>query len=199
MSIRINRVYTRSGDAGETGLVGGTRVKKSHGKVELYGELDELNSVLGVVKEHISESCRELFPVVEQLQQELFDLGSELATAHDFSYEGMWHCEERHVTQLEKLCDKFGDGLPELRSFILPGGSMLASQLHIARTVCRRVERSAVAFNEEYADEAISEYALQYLNRLSDLLFIFARWSLEAEGREAPLWIKEADRISSTK
>jgi len=191
MSIKINRVYTRSGDKGETALVGGKRVKKNNLRVECYGNIDELNSVIGIVREKLNSKTVELENLTLNLQQELFDLGSELATASDFSYPEMWQALPKHSTNLEKLCDQYGDGLPELNSFILPGGSELAGFLHLARTVCRRAERSAVALNEE---EKINVNAIMYLNRLSDLLFILSRWALVKEGKSTPVWIKEKDR-----
>lgn len=195
MSFRINRVYTRSGDDGGTALVGGKRVRKTNSRVAAYGNLDEINSQLGVVKELCCGECNELYPVIEQLQQELFDLGSELATPAGDSYLGMWHVEKRHIEALEKLCDRFGDGLPELTSFILPGGSALAAQLHVARTVARRAERELVMlYDSTAAEDAVSIETVQYLNRLSDLLFILARWCLRQQGKEAPLWKKEAER-----
>jgi cob(I)alamin adenosyltransferase len=195
-TFRINRVYTRTGDDGLTGLVGGTRVKKNDLRVEAYGAVDELSSQIGVAKEELTESTRELFLVLEIVQQELFDLGSELATAPRDAYEGMWKADARHISRLESYCDQFGDCLPELTSFILPGGSKLAAALHVARTVARRAERVVYSLVEREEAEKIpfNRDQLIYLNRLSDLLFILARWSLRAEGREAPLWIKPQER-----
>ena len=194
MSIRINRVYTRSGDKGETSLVGGSRVSKSHPRVCAYGDVDELNAVLGCVKERVNQRTEKLRSLLEQLQQELFDVGSELATEQ--AYEGMWNASESDVTRLEKLCDSFGEGLPELKSFILPGGSELVSFLHLARTVSRRAERSLVALNEN--GEELNPYLIHYLNRLSDLLFVLCRWSLAQEGVEAPLWVQASERGKSS-
>lgn len=225
VSFRINRVYTRSGDDGDTGLVGGRRTRKTDTRVEAYGDVDELNSWLGVVKEE-AESGNPAVPpqpaavspqlpavapggnalperaslrsLIELLQQELFDLGSELATAQGDEWEGMWRAGQEHVDRLEALCDRYGDGLPELPSFILPGGSKLASALHVARTVARRAERRVVALGDELADAGappLNPCTVKYLNRLSDLLFILARWSLAIEGRDAPLWVKVKDRI----
>ena len=198
MSIRINRVYTRAGDKGFTGLVGGRRVSKACHLVEAYGDIDELNSVLGCVKEHIGEETQALYCLIESIQQELFDLGSELATLPEDRYPGMWRASAEHVTNLERLCDHFSQNLPELQSFILPGGSKLAAELHIARTVCRRAERRIVGRieeeNQRQAEEGISPELLKYVNRLSDLFFVLARWALVEEGRDAPLWIQEKDR-----
>ena len=129
--------------------------------------------------------------LIEQLQQELFDLGSELASPAGFTYEGMWKAEERHVKALEVLCDSYGEGLAELTSFILPGGSKLAAALHLARCVARRAERTLVHLSES---EAINPQALIYLNRLSDLMFVLSRWSLSVQGKDAPLWVQERFR-----
>lgn len=193
MSFRINRVYTRSGDQGETGLVGGERVSKSSLRVAAYGELDELNSFLGLTKERLSPETAHLREVIEFLQQELFDLGSELATPPKDEYPQMLKVQASHVERLEKLCDHFSEGLDELKSFILPGGSDAAALFHIARTVCRRAERTVVQLREAgQADPSlmVSNVSLQYLNRLSDLLFILARHVLRVEGLAAPLWEK---------
>ena len=195
MGFRINRVYTRSGDTGETGLVGGKRVQKTDRRVRAYGEIDELNSFLGLLKEELTGPLANMLPVVVELQQQLFDLGSELATPHSGEYEGMWRVEARHVTQLEKWCDHFGEDLPELVSFVLPGGSRASALCHVARTVARRAEREIVSLSQSsLPDDRISPEAIRYVNRLSDLLFVLSRWCLKEEGRGEPLWIKEASR-----
>jgi cob(I)alamin adenosyltransferase len=193
MSIRINRVYTKSGDDGTTGLVGGSRVSKVHPRVWAYGEIDEVNSILGSVKEELDAETSSLRPLIEYLQQQLFDLGSELATPPGGEYEGMWRTEEKHVLALEHLCDRYGKGLPELRSFILPGGSRPASALHLARSVTRRAERRILELRETEAQD-LNPQIVHYVNRLSDLLFVLARWTLAAQGRQAPLWVQEKDR-----
>lgn len=193
MTFKINRVYTRSGDSGETGLVGGARVSKADLRVRSYGDIDELNSQLGLLKERLSKKTQSLKSVLEELQQELFDLGSEIATAPADSYPQMILVSAEKVTRLEALCDKFGDGLPELESFLLPGGSEVAALCHVARCVCRRAERQMVELVEASRNDpqcAVRPEALQYMNRLSDLLFVLARWSLKEEGKDAPLWRK---------
>lgn len=200
MGFKINRVYTRSGDSGLTGLVGGERVSKAHPRVEAYGTVDELNAVVGCIKEHLPSSCAELSPVLERLQQELFDLGAELATPSAGAYEGMWRASAADVQRLEALCDHYGEGLPELTSFILPGGSVVAGWLHLARTVARRAERCTIELAQMLAEEggsqALNPEAIKYLNRLSDLFFVLVRWSLKREGREAPLWVPAGKRRS---
>ena len=198
MTFRINRVYTRTGDAGETGLVGGARVSKNDLRVWAYGDVDELNSALGLAKERIDEPIASLRALIEYIQQELFDLGSELATPPESYYEGMWRAGATHEQYLESLCDHFGKHLPELTSFILPGGNELASHLHLCRTICRRAERSIVALYESYRagepSHEVSQHCIIYLNRLSDFLFVLARWVLAEAKTDAPLWLKNAQR-----
>lgn len=196
MGFKINRVYTRSGDRGETSLVDGSRVSKNHPRCETFGILDELNSVLGLSKSYLMlPKDNLLFDTIEFLQQELFDLGSEIATPSSYSYPGMWKANQSHIDHLEKLCDYFNEKLPELSSFILPGGSALASSLHIARTISRRAERSMVdLLNSD--NDSISEEAFIYCNRLSDLLFILSRYVLNEEGISPPLWKKNEERTS---
>lgn len=193
MTIRINRVYTRSGDKGKTGLVGGTRVSKADPRIEAIGAIDELNASLGVAKEGLTPQCMELRELLEFLQQELFDLGSEVAAPPGADYPGMWKVRPEHISRLEGLCDRFGEELEELRSFILPGGSAPAAALHLARTIARRAERRLVELYEQ-DPEGLSLDAIKYLNRVSDLLFNMARWSLKRDGRLAPLWQQENSR-----
>lgn len=196
MAFRINRVYTRSGDSGDTGLVGGRRVRKTDARVEAYGDVDELNSFLGLLKEELTPGTAALRELIEYIQQELFDLGSELATPPEDEYPEMWHAAAEHIAALEALCDRYGDALPELTSFILPGGSRVASLLHIGRTIARRAERRTVQLADELAGEGktFNQDIVRYLNRLSDLLFVLARWSLAADNKEAPLWQPARDR-----
>lgn len=196
MGFKINRVYTRSGDGGETGLVGGKRVSKTDKRVISYGEIDELNSVIGLLKERLSPKTIELKDLLEFIQQELFDLGSELATPPSAEYAQMLKISEEQVARLERACDLYGDGLPELTSFILPGGSETAALLHLARTACRRAERTIVELAEDKEPESkVRPEVIAYVNRLSDLMFILARWSLNVEGKEAPLWVKGGQKI----
>lgn len=191
MSIRINRVYTRTGDSGETSLIGGVRVSKGHPRVCCYGDVDELNSVLACVKEEVSGPTVELKNLIEFIQQELFDLGAELATPHGYEYPGMRCFGDVEVENLERLCDFYRCDLDELNSFILPGGSRSSSFLHMARTVARRAERTLVIYLDELraqGDSIHHEGAVRYLNRLSDLLFVLSRWVLLKEGKDSPVW-----------
>lgn len=195
MSIRINRVYTRSGDSGKTALIGGTRVSKADLRVASYGEIDELNAVLGLVKEEVPETMSALRPVLEQLQQDLFSLGNMLATPTKEALDGTPEIRDEQVKNLERLCDHYNKGLDELTSFILPGGTKLAAQLHHARSVSRRAERTIVALHEQCLQsgtEGLAPALLKYINRFSDLLFILARWVLKEEGREAVLWKRDS-------
>jgi len=196
MSFKINRVYTRSGDSGQTGLVGGKRVSKTDKRVSSYGDIDELNSVVGLAKEKLTAKTSELKELLEFIQQELFDLGSELATPPSAEYPQMLKVTQAQVTLLEKACDHYGEGLPELTSFILPGGSELAALFHIARTVCRRAERAIIELSLDTDPESkVSNEVICYVNRLSDLFFMLSRWSLKAEGKDAPLWVKGGQEI----
>ena len=181
--VRLTRIYTRAGDAGETSLGNGTRVPKTDSRIEAYGTVDELNSCLGLVLADpgVPEDFR---PALERIQNELFDLGADLSVPLEDERERL-RIDERQVRALEALCDEANDGLEPLRSFVLPGGSEAAARLHVARTVCRRAERLAVALAEE---GSVNPRALAYLNRLSDLLFILARAANQAAGAAEPLW-----------
>ena len=198
MGFKINRVYTRTGDNGDTGLVGGKRVSKTSKRVVSYGEIDELNSVIGLVKESLSLKTPELKELLEFIQQELFDLGSELATPPSAEYPQMLKITSAQVSRLEEACDLYGDNLPELTSFILPGGSQVAAFLHLARTVCRRAERVIVELSLESDPESkVRPEVIGYINRLSDLFFILARWSLAVEEKAVPLWVKGGQKVPS--
>jgi cob(I)alamin adenosyltransferase len=191
MTIRINRVYTRGGDKGETSLASGQRVPKDSLRIEAYGTVDELNAVLGVVRVANRDGARprdgspRLDGILERLQNELFDLGADLATLPKDRHPKQRVVEERQVTRLEELMDELNEGLPELRSFILPGGGMVAALLHQARTVCRRAERVVTALARQ---EEIGAQSLIYLNRLSDLLFVLSRWAARERGEPELLW-----------
>lgn len=191
MAIRITRVYTRTGDRGDTALVGGRRVPKDSPRIEAYGAIDELNSILGLARVFNAEQLKRgkryrwLDQVLRRLQNELFDLGSELATPPDAAYEGMFRVGEGEVTALERLMDECQKSLRPLKSFVLPGGGRAGGFLHQARTVCRRAERRILTLSRA---EPISEWPLKYVNRLSDLLFVLSRWTGKHLGETEYLW-----------
>ena len=191
MTISITRVYTRTGDRGETALVGGKRVPKDSPRIAAYGTLDELNAVVGLVRvfneERIRKSAlhRRLDEVLRKIQNQLFDLGSELATPAEAAYEGMFRVGEREVRELEALMDRCQKDLAPLKSFILPGGGRIHGFLHQARTVCRRAEREVLALSRV---EPIGDGPLRYLNRLSDAFFVLGRWAGKQLGEKEYLW-----------
>jgi cob(I)alamin adenosyltransferase len=184
--VKINRIYTRTGDDGSTALVGGRRTKKTSRRVCAYGDIDELNAYLGACRTVAERSNHaNVTDRLKTVQNELFDLGSELATATGDEWHGMVRTQEGHVTRLEEWIDEYTDQIPELRSFVLPGGTELNALLHIARTVCRRAERSILILKEE---DDVSETIVRYINRLSDLLFALARWESHQSGTPEYLW-----------
>jgi cob(I)alamin adenosyltransferase len=191
MAIRITRVYTRTGDAGETRLVGGRKVAKDTRRIEAYGTIDELNSVLGLARAFNTRTVRRhaasarLDGILRGLQNELFDLGSELATAPADAYQGMFRIGAEQVTALERQIDTCQKDLKPLSSFVLPGGGPVGAFLHQARTVCRRAEREIVRLSR---DEPLGEWPVKYVNRLSDLLFVLARWIALKLGEPEYLW-----------
>ena len=191
MPIRLTRIYTRTGDHGETALVGGRRVPKDSPRIEAYGTIDELNSIIGLARvfnaERLSKgkAPRWLDGVFRQLQNELFDLGSELATPEEAVYEGMHRIGESEVKALEALMDQCQKDLEPLKSFVLPGGGRVGGYLHQARTVCRRAERRILALSRV---ETLSPWPLTYVNRLSDLLFVLSRWVAKKGGEAEYLW-----------
>jgi cob(I)alamin adenosyltransferase len=179
--VRLTRIYTRGGDAGETSLGDGSRVSKLDERIGAYGAADELNAALGVV---LASGCpAELREVLGRVQNELFDLGADLSVP--LEREGRLRITQELVDALEGDCDRFNAGLPELRSFVLPGGTAAAAALHVARTVCRRAEREAIAASRSHD---VNPLALVYLNRLSDLIFILARAANALAGCQEPLW-----------
>ncbi len=191
MTISITRVYTRTGDKGTTALVGGTRVPKDSPRIAAYGTVDELNSVLGLARVFNEERLKEgekhrwLDEVFRRLQNQLFDLGSELATPEGAVYEGMHRIGDSEVKELEALMDRCQKDLPSLKSFTLPGGGRISGFLHQCRTVCRRAEREIVALSR---GEPVSEGVLRYVNRLSDLFFVLSRWVGRHLGETEYLW-----------
>jgi cob(I)alamin adenosyltransferase len=189
--VALNRIYTRRGDAGETSLVGGQRVPKDVLRIESYGTVDELNSFVGLAKVTAEETVgREprltaLIEILHRVQHELFNLGSILATLPADVHPQQPRVTAREVEQLEHEIDQMNVDLPTLRSFVLPGGSRLNAELHAARTICRRGERILVALARE---EEVPAEAVQYLNRLSDALFVFSRWANWVLGVPEVLW-----------
>ncbi len=185
--LAINRVYTRRGDGGETSLAGGQRVPKDGPRIEAYGAVDELNSFLGAARASALErpEWAPLAAILLRVQHELFNLGSVLATLPQDLHPRQARVTETEVKQLETEMDGMNRNLPELRSFVLPGGGRLNAELHICRTVCRRAERACVALAR--AEDAPPE-AVRYLNRLGDALFVWSRWASHATGEPEILW-----------
>ncbi len=185
--MRIDRVYTKGGDKGETSLIGGERVQKDDPFIEAYGTIDEVNACVGLFVEALATSAAgpHLTPILRRVQNELFNLGCELATPDPERRAKLPHIEERHVTGLERDIDAVNDDLPALKSFVLPGGGQASAHAHLARTVCRRAERLVVTLMRQ---GHASELAIQYLNRLSDALFVWGRWAALKDGKDEPLW-----------
>jgi cob(I)alamin adenosyltransferase len=185
--LAINRVYTRQGDRGETGLAGGQRVPKDGPRIEAYGTVDELNAFLGAARASAAADPRlaQLAATLLRVQHELFNLGSILATLAEDVHPRQARITDEEVVQLEAEMDHINEELAPLRSFVLPGGSRLEAELHICRTVCRRAERAAVALSRL---ESLPQEAVRYLNRLSDALFVWSRWVSHVTGAPETLW-----------
>ena len=191
--VKLNKIYTRTGDNGTTGLVAGPRRKKSDLRVESYGEVDETNSCVGLVRQHLSEHA-DLDGMLMRIQNDLFDLGADLATpetGEKAEYEPL-RIVQAQVDRLEQEIDRLNADLEPLRSFVLPGGTPAAAALHLARTVARRAERRIVALQDSEG-EAVSAAAAAYINRLSDFLFVAARW-VNDKGRADILWVPGQNR-----
>lgn len=185
---RITRVYTRSGDSGTTGLGGGQRLPKDATRIQTYGTVDELNSVLGAALAEGLDSS--LVPELRLIQNELFHLGSDLCVLEeDKARMPVPSIGAGHVEALERLMDRLTEELGPLEDFILPGGSRGAAQLHVARTVCRRAERLAVRLAR---DEAVGPWVVRYLNRLSDAIFVMARYENLRKGIPETTWNSRA-------
>ncbi len=184
--LALNRIYTRRGDAGETSLVNGRRVPKDDLRIEAYGTVDELNATLGMARVSAAEAgSADLDAILLRVQHELFNLGSLLATDPGEVRPKQPRVNKADIEQLEREIDACNEKLPALRSFVLPGGCRLNAELHLARTICRRVERILVALarREEVADEALG-----YINRLSDALFVWSRQACAQLGVAETLW-----------
>lgn len=178
------RIYTKSGDRGTTGLFSGERVEKTHPRVEAYGTLDEMNSVFGVVL--ASNPAAEVAALLTRVQSLVFELGSDLATRPKPGHPRRISAE--HTAWLEQEIDRMTADLPPLRAFVLPGGTPAAAHIHVARTICRRAERAALV---AAASEEIPADALVFLNRLSDFLFVLARYENQLSGVDEPVWLPE--------
>jgi len=177
------RIYTRTGDEGETSLFGGKRLPKDHLRIESYGTLDELNAQIGLLRDQIQDE--ELREELHQIQNLLFSMGSYLAMEPDKKSDSIEMLRTGDVKNLEQAMDRMDEELEPLRNFILPGGHVLVSQAHIARCVCRRAERQVVALSRH---EPVEGIVLQYLNRLSDFFFILARYLSHRLGIEEVIW-----------
>lgn len=188
--VRLDKIVTKAGDGGKTRLATGEPVSKAHARVEAYGAVDEANSALGVARLHTSADPV-LDPILDRAQNDLFDLGADLATPHsdDLKFEPL-RIQESQTLRLEAEIDKLNDQLSALTSFILPGGTPAAAHLHVARAVMRRAERAIVALA---AEEPVSAEAIKYANRLSDLLFVAARYAND-QGRADLMWKPGANR-----
>ena len=191
--VRLNRIYTKAGDGGDTRLVGGQKVRKDALRIEAYGTIDELSACLGIARTELTTpgapaEADALAQVLARIQNELFNLGSDLATLPADRHPKQPVIEARHVTALEREIDGWNETLPELRSFVLPGGGLVAAYLHLARTVCRRAERHIVSLRDA---EPIGEHSLAYVNRLSDALFVMSRHAARLYGESEPLWEPE--------
>jgi cob(I)alamin adenosyltransferase len=189
--LAINRVYTRQGDQGQTGLVGGQRVSKDSPRIEAYGTVDELNAFLGAARATVNGLAAQeprlavLGAILLRVQHELFNLGSILATLPEDVHPRQPRVTDAEIAQLEKGMDAMNEELPPLRSFVLPGGSRVDAELHVARTVCRRAERACVTLARS---ESVPPEAIRYLNRLSDALFVWARWAAHTSRAGETLW-----------
>ncbi|UVT17672.1 MAG: cob(I)yrinic acid a,c-diamide adenosyltransferase [Nitrospira sp.] len=192
--MRITKVYTRTGDAGKTRLAGGQQVWKDSLRVEAYGTVDELNASVGVVRvmnadmksEHLA--AQRLEEELRWVQNKLFDVGSILATAPGQTFKNMPQVAAQDVTRLEKLIDRCQKDLEPLREFILPGGGKVSGFLHQARTICRRAERLCVALSKA---EPVDPTIIKFVNRLSDALFVLARWVAKTQGESEFLWERD--------
>lgn len=180
---RLTRIYTRQGDDGSTGLADGRRVRKHDARIEAIGDVDELNSVIGLLRAHLPAEPV-IDSILESIQHRLFDIGGELAMpGHTFATDA-W------ATRLETWLDEFNAAVPPLQEFVLPGGNVPAAQCHQARAVCRRAERSLIRLSEQ---NPVNSAALKYMNRLSDLLFVLARVLARRDGGAEVLWQKGID------
>ncbi len=188
--MRLTRIYTKTGDKGETGLAGGGRVSKDSDRIEAYGTVDELNSIIGIARSLFKKIpdrplIQKIDPCFYKIQNILFVVGADLATAPGKTYPNQPFIQEKQILELETWMDEWQEDLKPLPEFILPGGGEIASFLHLARTVCRRAERVAVRLSRK---EEVRPEVIRYLNRLSDALFVLSRWLSHKLGEEETLW-----------
>ena len=186
------KIYTKTGDAGKTGLYGGTRVPKDAMRVEACGTVDELNACIGFVRSQMQDL--EIDAILHRIQNELFDIGADLATLDAHPKAASMRIPPTLTPELERDIDRFEEQLPPLKNFILPGGSAGGGAIHLARTVCRRAERCVVSLTRE---ETVNPEVLIYLNRLSDLLFVLARTVNQRSAESEPLWESQTERTKS--
>lgn len=184
------KIYTKTGDTGDTGLYGGRRISKDTKRVEAYGTIDELNACIGFAASQIQDS--ETRSILARIQNELFDLGADLATPNEHPKAEGLRITSDLTASLEHLIDRFQEILPPMTHFILPGGSKSGAALHLARTVCRRGERCVVSLSKT---DSINPETLRYLNRLSDLLFVLARLVNHRSGTNEPFWRSPLERV----
>jgi cob(I)alamin adenosyltransferase len=191
--VRLSKIYTRTGDKGETRLVGGQKVPKDSARIGAYGTVDELNATLGLVRVAMrsadaEQACKdEVERFLAKVQNDLFDVGSDLATRIEDRWPGQPLVANDDITDLEQRMDRWNEDLEPLNSFVLPGGNEVSARLHLSRTVCRRAEREIIALARE---EQVGELVVPYVNRLSDALFVLSRWVTRAMGSDELLWQK---------
>ena len=189
-NIRLNKIYTRSGDTGKTRLIGGEERWKDDARVEAYGTVDELNAQIGLCRELIKETGNKQFDsliqTLKSVQNELYNLGTQLAVASGGDADNLPQLSDDAILKLESEIDTSNESLSELTSFVLPGGSVINSQFHIARNVCRRGERRVVCLSKK---ENVDSDNIRYLNRLSDALFVWSRWISNIIGDKENIWV----------
>lgn len=183
--IALNRIYTKGGDRGQTSLVGGERISKDALRIECYGTVDELNAFVGMATVSAADAVPPLVQILRRVQHELFNLGSILATRPEDVHPKQPRVTSAEIQRLEQEIDAMNADLPPLRSFVLPGGSRISTELHACRTICRRVERIAVRLARE---EPVPAEVIEYLNRLSDAFFVWSRWSNHILNVPEVLW-----------
>ena len=193
--MRITKVYTRSGDQGETSLADGTRVMKNHIRIESYGTVDELNAIIGVIRTFLRDSSADestknhLDSMLNTIQNDLFNVGADLATQRNKRWESMVTITDNDIQRLEKWIDSLNDSLSPLKEFILPGGGYVGSFFHQARTVCRRAERRCIELMS--SDPSVEPECMKYLNRLSDFLFVAGRWAAHSLNEPEFFWSRD--------